>query len=44
MTLSRGKAEPRRSNPGHLAWGWIAAAFVLTFSALVWGVVGEFLY
>lgn len=44
MTLTRGKPDPVQPNPGHVAWGWIGAAFVLTFSALVWSIVAEFLY
>lgn len=44
MTFTRGEPEQNRPNPGDFAWGWISAAFVLAFCALVWGVVGEFLY
>jgi len=44
MTFTRGNPDDDQPNPGDFAWGWIGAAFVLTFSALVWGVVGEFLY
>lgn len=44
MTFTRGKSDTVQPNPGHTAWGWIGAVFVLTFCALVWGVIGEFLY
>lgn len=44
MAFTRGESEQSQPNAGDFAWGWIGAAFVLTFSALVWGVVGEFLY
>lgn len=44
MILTRANIDHTRSTLGDLAWGWIAFGFVYTCSALVWGIIGEFLY
>lgn len=44
MTITPHEPEQKHPNLSDMAWGWIAFVLVFASSAIVWIIIGEFLY
>lgn len=44
MSFTRDNPQQKHPNLGDIAWGVIAFVLVFASSAIVWVIVGEFLY